>query len=89
MSFQKAGDPLVHGKRQLLYYIGQGRRGTTYLFSVDGYYFRKPDQSVLGPPYLGHGSSLWEYHPGPAKLAGAAQLHGLSRQWSAAAHRGY
>jgi tetratricopeptide (TPR) repeat protein len=42
MSFEKTGDPLVQGKRQLLYYIGQGRRGTTYLFSVDGYYFETP-----------------------------------------------
>src|SRR5271165_894724 len=42
MSFAKANDPLVRGKRQLLYYIGQGRRGTTYLFSVDGYYFEAP-----------------------------------------------
>jgi len=42
MSFQKEGDPLVQGKRELLYYIGQGRRGTTFLFSVDGFYFEAP-----------------------------------------------
>ena len=42
MSFERTGDPLVQGKRQLLYYIGQGRRGTTYLFSVDGFYFETP-----------------------------------------------
>jgi hypothetical protein len=42
MSFERAGDPLVQGKRELLYYIGQGRRGTTYLFSVDGYFFETP-----------------------------------------------
>jgi tetratricopeptide (TPR) repeat protein len=42
MSFQRSDDPLVQGKRQLLYYIGQGRRGTTYLFAVDGYYFETP-----------------------------------------------
>jgi tetratricopeptide (TPR) repeat protein len=42
MSFERPGDPLVQGKRQLLYYIGQGRRGTTYLFSVDGYFFETP-----------------------------------------------
>lgn len=42
MSFQRADDPLVQGKRQLLYYIGQGRRGTTYLFAVDGFYFETP-----------------------------------------------
>jgi len=42
MSFKKEGDPEVQGKRELLYYIGQGRRGTTYLFSVDGFYFESP-----------------------------------------------
>ena len=42
MSFERAGDPLVQGKRELLYYIGQGRRGTTYLFSVDGFFFEAP-----------------------------------------------
>src|SRR5271169_4962812 len=42
MSFDRQGDPLVQGRRQLLYYIGQGRRGTTYLFSVDGFYFETP-----------------------------------------------
>jgi tetratricopeptide (TPR) repeat protein len=42
MSFKKEGDPEVQGKRELLYYIGQGRRGTTYLFSVDGFYFEAP-----------------------------------------------
>ncbi len=42
LSFDRPGDPLVHGKRELLYYIGQGRRGRTYLFSVDGFVFEAP-----------------------------------------------
>jgi Tetratricopeptide repeat/Cytochrome c554 and c-prime len=42
MAFDRQGDPLVHSKRELLYYIGQGRRGTTYLFSVDGFFFETP-----------------------------------------------
>ena len=42
MSFERQGDPLVQGRRELLYYIGQGRRGTTYLFSVDGFFFETP-----------------------------------------------
>lgn len=42
MSFERPGDPLVQGRRELLYYIGQGRRGTTYLFAVDGYFFETP-----------------------------------------------
>ena len=42
LSFDRPGDPLVRGKRELLYYIGQGRRGRTYLFSVDGFVFESP-----------------------------------------------
>jgi Tfp pilus assembly protein PilF len=42
LSFERPGDPLVNGKRELLYYIGQGRRGRTYLFSVDGFLFESP-----------------------------------------------
>ena len=42
LSFDRIGDPLVRGKRELLYYIGQGRRGRTYLFSVDGFVFESP-----------------------------------------------
>jgi len=42
LSFERPGDPLVRGKRELLYYIGQGRRGRTYLFSVDGFVFESP-----------------------------------------------
>ncbi len=42
MSFERTGDPLVRGKRELLYYIGQGRRGTTYIFSEDGFFFETP-----------------------------------------------
>jgi tetratricopeptide (TPR) repeat protein len=42
LSFERAGDPSLRGKRELLYYIGQGRRGRTYLFSVDGFLFESP-----------------------------------------------
>jgi predicted CXXCH cytochrome family protein len=42
LSFERSGDSLVSGKRELLYYIGQGRRGRTYLFSEDGFAFESP-----------------------------------------------
>jgi predicted CXXCH cytochrome family protein len=42
LSFERPGDPLVHDKRELLYYIGEGRRGRTYLFSDDGFVFESP-----------------------------------------------
>ncbi|MGB7731713.1 MAG: tetratricopeptide repeat protein, partial [Candidatus Acidiferrum sp.] len=42
LSFDRPDDPLVKGKRELLYYIGEGRRGRTYLFSDDGFVFESP-----------------------------------------------
>jgi tetratricopeptide (TPR) repeat protein len=42
LSFDRPGDPSLRGKRELLYYIGQGRRGRTYLFSTDGFLFESP-----------------------------------------------
>ena len=42
LSFERPNDPQVQGKRQLLYYIGSGRRGRSYLFDVDGFLFESP-----------------------------------------------
>jgi tetratricopeptide repeat protein/cytochrome c554/c'-like protein len=42
LSFDRDGPYALHGKRELLYYIGSGRRGLTYLFSDDGYVFESP-----------------------------------------------
>lgn len=42
LSFDRPGDPAVNGKREFLDYIGQGRRGRTYLFSVDSFVFESP-----------------------------------------------
>jgi hypothetical protein len=39
LSFERPGDPEVRGTRRLLYFIGSGRRGRTYLFAVDGFVF--------------------------------------------------
>ncbi len=35
-------DSVVQGKRELLYFIGSGRRGRTYLFETDGFLFESP-----------------------------------------------
>lgn len=35
-------DSEVQGKRELLYFIGSGRRGRTYLFETDGFLFESP-----------------------------------------------
>ena len=42
LSFERPGDPSMRGRRQLLYYIGQGDLGRTYLFSQDGFLFESP-----------------------------------------------
>src|SRR6266567_6320469 len=41
LSFDRE-DPPLHGKRELLYYIGSGRRGLTYLFAEEGFVFESP-----------------------------------------------
>jgi Tfp pilus assembly protein PilF len=42
LSFDRDGNNPIHGKRELLYYIGSGRRGLTYLFADDGFVFESP-----------------------------------------------
>src|SRR5215813_4155492 len=42
LSFERSGDPLVRGKRELLYYIGSNHTGRTYLFETDGFLFESP-----------------------------------------------
>jgi Flp pilus assembly protein TadD len=42
LSFERPGDPAVRGRRELLYYIGSGRRGLSYLFTQDGFLFESP-----------------------------------------------
>ncbi|MGA9511292.1 MAG: tetratricopeptide repeat protein [Candidatus Sulfotelmatobacter sp.] len=42
LSFDRPGDPQVRGKRELLYYIGSGHRGRSYLFETDGFLFESP-----------------------------------------------
>jgi predicted CXXCH cytochrome family protein len=42
LSFQRPGDPAVNDKRQLLYFIGSGHRGRSYLFAVDDFFFESP-----------------------------------------------
>ncbi len=42
LSFDRAAGESLQGKRKLLYFIGSGQRGRTYLFSDDGYFFEAP-----------------------------------------------
>jgi len=42
LTFERRGDPAASGKRQLLYSIGSGRRGRSYLFAVDDFVFESP-----------------------------------------------
>ena len=42
MSYDRDSDPKLKGQRELLYYIGSGRKGRSYLFSVQGFLFETP-----------------------------------------------
>jgi tetratricopeptide (TPR) repeat protein len=56
LSFERPGDPGVNGKRQLLYFIGSGRRGRTYLFAVEGFVFESPVDWYAG-------QNVWDMAP--------------------------
>jgi len=42
MSYERSGKDEIHGKRELQYFIGSGRKGRTYLFSDDRFWFETP-----------------------------------------------
>jgi hypothetical protein len=42
LDFDRPNDPANAGKRELLYYIGSGRRGLSYLFAQNGFLFESP-----------------------------------------------
>jgi len=42
LSFERPGDPSVRGKKELLYVVGSGRRGRSYLFETGGFLFESP-----------------------------------------------
>ncbi|MGZ4789180.1 MAG: tetratricopeptide repeat protein [Terriglobales bacterium] len=42
MSYEREPDPKLKGQRELLYYVGSGRKGRSYLFSVQGFLFETP-----------------------------------------------
>jgi hypothetical protein len=42
LSFQRPGDASIDDKRQLLYFIGSGHRGRSYIFAVDDFFFESP-----------------------------------------------
>ena len=42
MSYERPGKDGLHGQRELLYFIGSGKKGRTYLFSDQGFLFEAP-----------------------------------------------
>jgi len=57
LSFDRAKDRPLQGKRELLYFIGSGHRGRTYLFYEDGFVFEAPIN------WYGQ-SNTWDMAPG-------------------------
>ena len=42
MSYERGGKEGIRGERELLYFIGSGKKGRTYLFSDQGFLFEAP-----------------------------------------------
>ena len=42
MSYDRDHEPMLHGERQFIYFIGSGHRGRTYLYQEDGWWFEAP-----------------------------------------------
>lgn len=42
MSYEREGKDGIQGKKELEYYIGSGKKGRTYLFSEEGFWFEAP-----------------------------------------------
>jgi len=42
LSFDREGSYAIHDRRELLYFIGSGRRGRTYIFAKEGFFFESP-----------------------------------------------
>jgi len=42
MSYERDREPKIQGQRELLYYIGSGRKGRSYLFADQGFVFETP-----------------------------------------------
>ena len=87
LSFDRPGDPAVHGKRELLYYIGQGRRGRSYLFSDDGFVFESPVNLVHRPAHVGHGARIRQCARNSHDTTCADQLSRLPCQRNSAPHQ--
>src|ERR1700752_4639521 len=68
LHFERPGDPIVRGQRELLFYIGQGRRGRTYLFSVNGFVFEAPVNWYAGHQTWDMPSAYTATHEIPMKL---------------------
>jgi hypothetical protein len=56
--YERSDDPTTHGKQELNYFVGSGRVGRSYLYSLDGYlyqapvsYYKQKDRWDMSPGY--------------------------------------
>jgi Tetratricopeptide repeat/Cytochrome c554 and c-prime len=56
MSYDRDHEPVLHGEKELIYFIGSGHRGRTYLYQVEGQWFEAPIN------YYGK-KELWDMAP--------------------------
>jgi tetratricopeptide (TPR) repeat protein len=58
LSFDRDGKNELHGKRKLLYFIGSGHRGKTFLFAEDNFMFESPINFYSQAP-----NGVWDMAP--------------------------
>jgi Tetratricopeptide repeat/Cytochrome c554 and c-prime len=56
MSYDRDHEPVLHGEKELIYFVGSGHRGRTYLYQVEGQWFEAPIN------YYGK-KQLWDMAP--------------------------
>jgi hypothetical protein len=87
LNFERPDDPEVRGKRELLYYIGSGRRGLSYLFARDGFLFESQLFALPRQRHAAAGQRDRQPLPEGRVPGGRRQLRALSWPGRGAHHR--
>ena len=85
MSYERGGE--LRGERELEYFIGSGKKGRSYLFSVDGYLFEAPINWYSQERRWNMTPAYTEAREIPDEPAFVFELPELPYQRNAAAHR--
>lgn len=61
LTYDRAGNPELHGSQTLKYYLGSGTRGRTFLFEIDGFLYQLPINYYTA-------KDGWEMSPGRSQV---------------------